>query len=236
MESIRVGATAGQRLEVGASILAAARLTDTRLVKDRLTAFARTQRAYADAQRKVTAVEKQLAAAQRRVSENEAAQGEAIEMLARALVTDGQPRGNPFAAFGAPSPYGIRRLPVADGLKALSVLLAAVQRSKTASKATLQTARDVEKVRRAVEQAQAPIDKLVVSLHDARRTRDAVGGNWDAALGALKRGARAAADEGAPQLYSVLFERAARPSRKNGKRAPQPPPTPAPPAELAQPA
>lgn len=126
---------------------------------------------------------------------------------------------------------------MADGLKGLSVLLAAVQRSKTVSKATLQTARDVEKVMRAVEQAQAPIDKLAAALHDARRTRDAVGGNWDAALGALKRGARAAVDDGAPQLYAVLFERAPRPSRRNGKRAPVAPPTtptPSPPVEPAK--
>jgi hypothetical protein len=234
METIRVGTSAGQRLEAGASILAAARLTDTRLVKDRLATFARTQRAYTDAQHKVGVVERQLAAAQRRVSECEATQGEAVEMLARALVSDGQPRGNPFAGFGAPSPYAITRLPVAEGVKALAALLGAVRRNKTVSKATLQTTRDVEKLMRATEQAHAPIDKLTAALHEARRARDAVGANWDAALGALKRGARAATDDGAPQLYAVLFERATRPNRKNGKRAPLPPPAPAPPAEPAQ--
>jgi hypothetical protein len=186
----------------------------------------------------VSNVERQLAAAQQRVSECGAAQGEAVELLARALVSDGQPRGNPFAGFGAPTPYAITRLPVAEGVQALGALLAAVQRNKTVSKATGQTTRDVEKLMRATEQAHAPIDKLTAALHEARRARDAVGANWEAALAALKRGTRSAADDGAPQLYSVLFERATRPSHKNGKGAPQaapsPPPTPAPPAEPAQ--
>lgn len=234
MGTIRVGATPANRLEAGASILAAARMTDTRLVKDRLAAFERAQRAYGEAQRKVDAVEKRLAAVQQQVGECDAAQDEAVEALARALVGDGHPRATPFAAFGAPSPAAIKRLPLAAEAKTLSALIAALQRNKTVSKPTLQTARDVEKAVRTVARAQAPLDKLTAALHDARRTRDAIGGNWDAALGAFKRGARAAADDGAPQLYTGLFERPTRTSARNGKRQPTPAPTPAPAAEPAK--
>lgn len=225
MGTIKIGATPGSRLEAGASILAAARTTDTRLVKDRLAAFERAQRAYNDAQQKVDAVEVELTAAQRRLSECDAAQDAAVEVLARALVGDGQPRSKPFAAFGAPSPAAILRLPVADEAKALAALVAAVQCNKTVSKSTLQIARDVDKAARAVEQALVPIDQLTATLREARRTRDAIGADWDTALGTLKRGARAAADDGAPQLYSILFERATRTNGKNGKNGKRPPQT-----------
>jgi hypothetical protein len=234
MATIKIGATPGNRLEAGASILAAARLTDTRLVKNRLAAFERAYRAYGAAQRKVDAAERRLATAQQRVGECDAAQDDAVEMLARALVGDGHPRAQPFAAFGAASPAAIKRLAPAAEAKALSALIAALQRNKAVSKPTLQAAREVERAVGAVTRAQAPIDKLTAALHDARRTRDAIGGTWDSALGALKRGARAAADDGAPQLYPSLFERPARTSGRNGKRAPAP--TPEPPAEPAKPA
>jgi hypothetical protein len=233
MGTIKVAATPGSRLEAGASILAAARTTDTRLVKDRLVAFERAQRAYNDAQRKVDAVEVELTAAQRGLSACDAAQDAAVEVLARALVGDGQPRSKPFAAFGPLSPAAILRLPVADQAKALTALVAAVQCNKTVSKSALQIARDVEKAARAVEQALVPIDKLTATLREARRTRDASGANWDTGFGTLKRGARAAADDGAPQLYSILFERPTRGNGKNGKRQPTPAPTPAPAAEAA---
>ncbi len=226
MATIKIGATPGNRLEAGASILAAARMTDTRLVKDRLTAFERVHRAYGEAQRKVDAVEKQLTAAQQRVSQCDAAQDEAVEALARALVGNGQPREKPFAAFGGPSPAAIKHLSLAAEAKTLSALIAALQRNKALSKPTLQTVRDVEKAVRAVAQAHAPIEKLTAALHEARRTRDAIGGNWETALGALKRGARAAADDGAAQLYASLFERPTRTNGKSSKRTPAPPPEP----------
>ncbi|MFI5365257.1 MAG: hypothetical protein ACHQ4J_06500 [Candidatus Binatia bacterium] len=228
MGTIRVGATPGSRLEAGASILAAARTTDTRLIKDRLAAFERAQRAYTDAQQKVDALEVELTAAQRGLSECDAAQDAAVEVLARALVGDGQPRTKPFEAFGAPSPAAILRLPVVDKAKVLAALVTAVQCTKTVSKATLQVARDVDKAVRAVEQALAPIDKLTATLREARRTRDAAGADWDAALATLKRGARAASDDGAPQLYAILFDRPTRTNGKNGKRQPTPAPTPTP--------
>jgi hypothetical protein len=92
----------------------------------------------------------------------------------------------------------------------------------------LQALQSVDKAVRAVEQALLPLDKLDTTLRDARHTRDAVGQTSDAALAVLKRGARAASDDGAPQLYTTLFDRPGRPATKNGKSAPvTPSPQPA---------
>jgi hypothetical protein len=95
-------------------VLAAARAVDTRLVKGRLARFERVHRSFVNAQRKVDAAESQLRAAQARLAECDAIQDEAVETLARALVADGQPRGNPFDAFGAPAPGTLMRLPFAE--------------------------------------------------------------------------------------------------------------------------
>src|SRR6266550_3689661 len=56
----------------------------------------------------------QLRSAQARLAECDALQDEAVETLARALVADGQPRGNPFEAFGAPAPGTLTRLAFAE--------------------------------------------------------------------------------------------------------------------------
>ena len=50
----------GTRLEIGAVILAAAELTDTKPVKARLERFASVHRDYTGAQRKVEALETQI--------------------------------------------------------------------------------------------------------------------------------------------------------------------------------
>ena len=219
----------GIRLELGASVLSAARAVDTRLVKDRLDRFAGVHRTYVNAQRKVDAAEAQLRAAQAHLAECDAIQDEAVETLARALVADGQPRGNPFDAFGAPAPGTLTRLAFAEEAAAVHQLVAAVQRSKDISKATIQAAQAAEKAANIVEEELAPVEKLQETVRDARRTRDAVGQGWESALAALRRGARAAADEGAPDLYATLFPPVARPVAKSkapGEQAPTVPQTP----------
>ena len=194
----------GTRLQIGAGVLSAARAIDTRLVKGRLGRFERAHRAYVAAQRKVDAAESRRTA-QARLAECDAVQDEAVETLARALVADGQPRGNPFEAFGAPAPGTLTRLVFAEEAEAVHALVAAAQRSKGVSKATLQAAQTADKAARVVVQALAPVAKLQDTVRDARRTRDAVAQGWESTLAALKRGARAAADEGAPYLYPTLF-------------------------------
>jgi len=220
----------GTRLQIGAGVLSAARAIDTRLVKGRLGRFERAHRAYVAAQRKVDAAESQLRSAQARLAECDAVQDEAVETLARALVADGQPRGNPFEASGAPAPGTLTRLVFAEEAEAVHALVAAVQRSKGVSKATLQAAQTADKAARVVVQALAPVAKLQDTVRDARRTRDAVAQGWESTLAALKRGARAAADEGAPDLYPTLFLPVIRAITKSKTPKEQAPPVTATPA------
>ena len=220
----------GTRLQIGAGVLSAARAIDTRLVKGRLGRFERAHRAYVAAQRKVDAAESQLRSAQARLAECDAVQDEAVETLARALVADGQPRGNPFEASGAPAPGTLTRLVFAEEAEAVHALVAAVQRSKGVSKATLQAAQTADKAARVVVQALAPVAKLQDTARDARRTRDAVAQGWESTLAALKRGVRAAADEGAPDLYPTLFPPVIRAITKSKTPKEQAPPVTATPA------
>ena len=206
--------SAGTRLQIGASVLAAARAVDTSAVKARLRRFEQTHRSYVNAQKKVDAAESQLQALQVRLAELDAVQDEAVETLARALVTDGQPRGNPFDAFGAPAPSTLKRMPFPEAAVAVHQLVATVLRAKGGSEATTQAAQAAEKAAQTLEGALAPVAKLEDSVRDARRMRDAVGQTWESALAALRRGARAAADDGAPDLYPTLFPPVARVASK----------------------
>ena len=216
------------RLETGAAILAAAKVVDTDLVKPRLAAFASVQRSYTEAQRQVDAAEALLKEGQIRLARRDAEQDEAVEGLARALVSSGQPRANPFAAFGAAAPSGVKQLIPAVEAKAIRQLVAAVQRHKPLNKATSQAAQAAEQAARQVEAAQLAVDKREEALSHARHARDDVGETWETALAALKRGARAAADDGAPGLYTALLGGQRRSTRKTSKPSPAPAPTPAP--------
>ncbi|HVO22037.1 MAG TPA: hypothetical protein VMW56_00250 [Candidatus Margulisiibacteriota bacterium] len=229
METKKAGMSPGNRLETGTVVLAAAQVVDVELVKPRLTAFASAQQSYAEAQRNVETAEAQLVKGQARLSRCDAVQDDAVEALARALLADGQPRRNPFAAFGGAPPWAIKKLKAAPEAKAVHQLTGAVQRSNMVSKAVLEAAQAADAAARTVEAALLPIEKLQLALRDARHTRDAIGQTWNTALAALKRGARAAADDGAPGLYTALFGRLTRPNtRKNAKTPPAPPAPPAP--------
>lgn len=239
MATITIGTNAMSHLNAGASILAAARTVETRLIKERLAAFERAQRSYSAAHDKVAAAEAQLGTARTRLGELDADQDAAVDALARALVGDGQPLSNPFGAFGPLAPRKLMAQPVADEVKAIHQLVAAIQRGKSVSKPTLQAAQAAEKAARVVEQQLAQIEKLQASVREARHTRDAMAQGWAKDLATLKRGARSAADDGAPLLYATLFDRPTRPSTKNGKSshavtaaepapAPTAPPTSAP--------
>jgi hypothetical protein len=115
-------------------------------------------------------------------------------------------------------------MPPVDAAKALPELVAAIRRSKMIGKLTLQALQGTEKTTRGMGQARARIEALGTTARNARSSRDAVAQAWDTALGALKRGARAAADDGATTLYSTLFERPARTKARNHKPSPAPAP------------
>ena len=205
----------GGRLQVGDAVLSAATQADTRLVKDRLARFAEIHRRYAGAQRKVDAAEAELAATEGRVMQCDARQEKAVEFLARTVsFVEGRSRRNPFDMFGAPAPGVIARLHPPEAAVAVHKLVATIQGSKQMSKETLDAAQAAEKGARAVEDALGPIPKLEDAVRRTRGIRDSVNPEWDAALSALRRGARAAADEGAPNLYATLFPRVVRSPNK----------------------
>jgi hypothetical protein len=213
-----------RRLKKGAAILAAAEVVDVRLIKRRFDAFAEAHRTYAKAQRAVEAAEAELRALQANLDKRDSQQDTAVEELARALVTDGQPRINPFAAFAMPAPSAIRQMPLADEAKAIHTLVGAVQQDQTISKAARRAAQAADDAAQKMEKELVPMDKLQASVRSARETRDTAGKTWDLALAALKRGARAAADDGAPELYVKLLGRTSRPKKKTASPAPTPAP------------
>jgi hypothetical protein len=221
------------RLEIGAVILAAAELAETTPVKARLATFAGVHRDYMGAQRKVEAVEAQIADLQAQVAKGDAEQDEAVEALARALVFEGQPRANPFATLGGVAPSLVKKMPFGEEAATIQQLVTAVQRSKTVSQATRDAAAAAAQAAQAMLTALEPADKLEAALLAARRRRDALGEKWDADLLLLKRGARFAADEGAPKLYGALFGRFVKPTTKKAKPARASAPAAAPTGEPA---
>ena len=128
-----------------------------------------------------------------------------MDTLMRVLIWSGYPRKNPFAPCGAPSPSTIGRLAITDGVEAIRGLVARVLRTKGVSEKSVQAAQAALDAARAVEQARDSLPKLQDEVRSARVMRDAVGVQWDSALRALRLKVLAAADDGAPGLYAVLF-------------------------------
>ena len=204
----------GNRLARGAAILKAAQEVDTSLVKERLSTFAKAHTRYVAAQQDVDAADARLRQRQARLIQSDAEQDHAVEQLARELIYKGQVRANPFTVFGAPAPSTLKLLPYAEEAKAIHDLVTAMQRNPTLAKTTLEAAQVADTAARAVEAALAAIEAAQVVLTDLRQTRDTIGQTWETTLGALKRGARAAADDGAPGLYTALFGRPIRTTKK----------------------
>jgi hypothetical protein len=206
-------------LETGAAIMTAAQVVDTTLIQSRLSVFGGAHRDYTEAHLNVVAVEAEISAMQPRLAECDAALDEAVEALANKLVNDGQSRRNPFASFGAKCPSGIKQLDVADKAAAIHKLVVAVRGGKTVGKAILAAAQTADRAAQAMEAALGPLNTTQVKLREAREAREAIAQNWKTTLAALKRGARAAADDGAPRLYAALFGELSRPPRKKATRA-----------------
>jgi DNA repair exonuclease SbcCD ATPase subunit len=205
----------------------AAKSVNTRPIQGRLDVFERAHRTYVTAQDKVEAAEAALGAAQTKLLQRDRERDEAVELLARALIAEGQSRTKPFAGCGGPTPAAIKSLPAAQEAQQIHALVTALQRNPALTKATQQAMAAVDKAATAVEKALALISTLDATLSQARQARDALSQTWEKALAALKRGARAAVDEGAPHLYATLFGQTTRTGTRNGKHAPDPAPAPA---------
>lgn len=207
-------ASSAARVKLGAAVLAASRGVDTRLVKERLQRFEEVHRNYTSAQKKVDAAEAQYLAVQAGLEKLDETLNETVEGLAVALVQEGQPRRNPFEAFGAPAPSGVTKLSFTEKTAVVRKLVATVVRSRNVTEATIKAAQAAEEAARALEHAMLPVAKLEENVRHARGLRDAVGIDWDTALNALRGVARVAAREGAPSLHAALFRAVSRAATK----------------------
>ena len=197
------------RNTTGDAILEAAATLDTKPLKGRLAAFAKAHREHAAAEAAVRKAEAKLVAAQAKVGEQDALLDEAIGQLAAALAGDGLPRVNPFRPLGLPAPSAMMNMAQAEEPKVARKLVAAVRRRAGLTKATLAAAAKVEKGAGAVEAALAPIAELTKQFQGAIARRETLAMPWEKAFSALKRGARAAEDEGSQGLFEGLFQRPA---------------------------
>ena len=105
--------------------------------------------------------------------------------------------------------------------KAIHQLVAAVQRRQGIGKAALPAAQAAEQAAQTVEAALRAVDTRWDTVENTRRIRDDIGQTWDMTLAALKRGARAAAADGAPGLYTALFGRPSRSTKKTVTSTPR---------------
>ncbi|MBI4512056.1 MAG: hypothetical protein HY698_20660 [Deltaproteobacteria bacterium] len=219
MPTIQANRNPASRIQVGNDILESAKTVDTKPIKERLLLFEKAHRALAAAQAGVDKAEGTLRAAQEKVAEADVVQDEALMALAAALVGEGLPRMNPFKPLGFDAPSTIAKLGTAREAKVVKTLVAKVQKRKGTQAPSLRAARAAEKAALAVERASTPLDRLAEAYRAALSRRTAQELPWEARLAALKRGARAAADDGAPGLFAALFERDPSPPRK-ARRAP----------------
>ena len=194
-----------QRIRIGETVLACARGVDTHLVKDRLARFRREHRRYVAAQRQVAAVGAELRAAQARLAACGRAQDQALDRLADEAWAEGPRARNPFRRFGMPAPSRIARLPYADEVVAVRELVAAIRRVPRVDVRTVRAAVRAVAAASDVETALRRVAEIDARARDARTTRDALKLDWHAAYMALQRGARTAADDGAPHLHARLF-------------------------------
>jgi len=203
-----------------------------------VAALERAQRDYVAAHAKVQAAEGRLAAAQVHLGELDVDLDAAIDAVARTLVLDGKLRANPFTGLSSRSPSALTALPVADKAAEVHLLVTAVRHIKGVSKLAIAAAQAADKAAQAVERGVTDIQARQADIRAARHTRDVCAQIWAAAVGALKRGARAASDDGAAGLYAALFERAPGSPLSPTKRSPRPkrpPITPPPAANGGQP-
>src|SRR5262249_23253194 len=92
-----------------------------------------------------------------------------------------------------------------EAARAVHALVAKLERNKSRSKATMDAARHAEKTAQEIDAALPPFAALSDEVRAQRRMRDVIARNWDRALAALRREARAVGNEGAPGLYDALF-------------------------------
>lgn len=216
------------RLAAGDALIAATGTVNTRPISAKLTAFARAHTSLRKATDALGVVEAKLIAAQQKVAEADADQDLAVDALANALVTIGQPRTRPFEGLSPLAPSRVRQLGYDAEAQALAKIVAKVRKRKGLTPAVTAACKEAARSAQAVLDALDPIATIAAQVDDARTKRDALTQPWETALAALKRATRVAEDDGAKGLFDALFRATAAPKKPRAKRAAQPEPTPTP--------
>jgi hypothetical protein len=212
----------GTRKEVGNLVLAAAKVTDTKPVRLRLSAFAKAHGAYVKAADKVAAAEAVRDAAHATVALGDVTQDASIDALVLALVTAGQPRLSPLKGISTYTPSDLKTLATQKEAKELQRITGVIAKRPGLTPA-------LKKANKAAADASAAVLRSIVSVVPRERlyqeslaARDALSQPWETALAYLKRAAKVAEDDGATGLFATLFQRNAEAPKKK-KKAPAKP-------------
>lgn len=205
------------RIEAGKVVLAAAQSVDTTLVAARLAAFTQAHTQFLEAVERINVAQAGIDNAEALVRERSAHHDTALGKLIAQLVVDGQPRINPLIRYSAETPSGIAAMPPTVRSAVVRELLGYVLRDERLSAGSHDAANACVTATTALDEALSSLTQAETTAADLRHGRDAVADRWDDAFAALKRGARAAADEGAAGLYGALFDRLAKPATTKGR-------------------
>lgn len=217
MGTIQAGSSPGTRIEAGNAVLGAGTAVDTTPIANRWATFTKTHAAYVAANDSVQKAADALRLQQQKVAEADVDQDAAIDLLANALPADGLSRQNPFKSFGAPAPAVLKGMGYAKEAEQVLRLEKAVLKEKTLSQRSVDAARGAGDAARKVLTTLKPIAKFEKARTQAMAKRDAMEQAWETAFAALKRGAKAAEDDGHHGLFAALFERPV--TAKKGARA-----------------
>lgn len=219
MNQIRTLKGHAGRIQAGKILLTSAESLDTTLVAPHLAAFNETHTQFVAAVAAVDAAQAAVVAATDRLGEQANRLDAAFEKLLGQLVADGQPRLAPLAAWGADTPSAIRTAAPAVRIRSLQRLTTALIGDERLSPASRAAATNCSAEALALDTALSGQTAAEDAAGDARNHRNALADRWDDAFAALKRGARAAADDGAPALYAALFDRIVRPASPRSRPA-----------------
>jgi len=198
----------GSRVDAGNHVLDAAESlgqASMKLVGARFATFVKVHSAYVKAEEAVKGADSKVRAQQGKVGTADVAQDEVVDELASALAGEGMPRMSPFKPFGFASPTDIKKMGDTAEATEVTRLAAAVLKRKPPLPKSRAAATKLARAAKAVHAAAAPLETLLKNRRTAISKRDALELGWETAFASLKRGARAAEDDGALGLYDSLF-------------------------------
>jgi hypothetical protein len=215
MGILQAGSSPGTRVKSGDAVLDRAASLNTSSVKKRVDGLRKVHREYTNAHGVAAKAVAALTAHERKIGELDDAQDAAVEAWVAARIGAGEKRTKPLASIGGPAPSGLVRMEASAEARLIKKLAAkdlkhADAKVKRAAAAAIAAA---EKVLA----ADGPRTLLVRARNAAIAARDAIGPAWEKAFASLKRGARAAEDDGASGLVKGLFDAPPRPAKSKAK-------------------